>query len=48
MLARDRLSATRHAAAAHFLKLENYTPDVVLENRIAVALERKRSERGGT
>jgi len=37
-----------YAAAAHFLKLENYTPDVVLENRIAAALERKRSERGGT
>jgi glutamate formiminotransferase len=35
-----------YAAAAHFLKLENYTPDVVLENRIAAALERKRSEQG--
>src|SRR5215204_3225204 len=34
-----------YAAAAHFLKLENYTPDVVLENRIAAAIERKRSER---
>ena len=32
-------------AAAHFLKLENYTPDVVLENRIAAAVERKRGER---
>jgi glutamate formiminotransferase len=29
------------AAAAHFLKLENYSPDLVLENRIAAALERK-------
>lgn len=36
-----------YAAAAHFLKLENYTPDVVLENRIAAALERKRAEQGG-
>jgi len=35
-----------YAAAAHFLKLENYTPDVVLENRIAAAFERKRSEQG--
>jgi glutamate formiminotransferase len=33
-------------AAEHFLKLENYSPDVVLENRIAAALERKRRERG--
>src|SRR5919112_1667197 len=33
-----------YAAAAHFLKLENYTPDVVLENRIAAAVERKRAE----
>ncbi|HEX8118929.1 MAG TPA: glutamate formimidoyltransferase [Pyrinomonadaceae bacterium] len=33
-----------YAAAAHFLKLENYTPDVVLENRIAAAIERKRAE----
>lgn len=41
-------AAALHAAAAHFLKLENYTPDVVLENRIAAALERKRAERGGT
>jgi glutamate formiminotransferase len=31
-------------AAAHFLRLENYSPDLVLENRIAAALERKRSE----
>src|SRR5919206_881613 len=31
-------------AASHFLKLENYSPDVVLENRIAAALERKRAE----
>ncbi len=29
-------------AAAHFLRLENYTPDLVLENRIAAALERKK------
>jgi glutamate formiminotransferase len=36
-----------YAAAAHFLKLENYTPDVVLENRITTALERKRAEQGG-
>ena len=36
-----------YAAAAHFLKLENYTSDVVLENRIAAALERKRSGQGG-
>ena len=28
-------------SAAHFLKLENYTPDLVLENRIAQALSRK-------
>ena len=34
-----------YAAAAHFLKLENYTPDVVLENRIAAAIERKRAAR---
>ena len=38
--------AALYAAAAHFLKLENYTPDVVLENRIAAALERKRAGRG--
>ena len=37
--------AALSAAAAHFLKLENYTPDVVLENRIAAAMERKRAER---
>ena len=36
-----------YAAAAHFLKLENYTADVVLENHIAAALERKRAEQGG-
>jgi hypothetical protein len=30
------------ASAAHFLKLENYTEDVVLETRIDRALERKR------
>ena len=36
-----------YAAAAHFLKLENYTPDVVLENRIAAAVERKRMENEG-
>ena len=29
-------------AAAHFLRLENYSPDLVLENRIADALERRR------
>lgn len=39
--------AALYAAAAHFLKLENYTSDVVLENRIAAALERKRAEQGG-
>jgi glutamate formiminotransferase len=37
--------AALYAAAAHFLKLENYTPDVVLENRIAAATERKRAGR---
>lgn len=31
-------------AAAHFLRLENYSPDLVLENRIAAALERKKIE----
>jgi glutamate formiminotransferase len=31
-------------AAAHFLKLENYSHDLVLENRIAAALERKKNE----
>jgi glutamate formiminotransferase len=35
-----------YSAAAHFLKLENYPPDVVLENRIAAAVERKRAEQG--
>ena len=30
--------------AAHFLQLENYSPDLVLENRIAAALERKKKE----
>ena len=39
--------AALYAAAAHFLKLENYTADVVLENRIAAAVERKRAEQGG-
>lgn len=29
-------------AAAHFLQLENYSPDLVLENRIAAALARKK------
>src|ERR687890_1355721 len=33
-------------AAAHFLQLENYSPDLVLENRIAAALERKGRGRG--
>jgi glutamate formiminotransferase len=33
--------------AAHFLRLENYSPDLVLENRIAAALERKRGGEGG-
>ena len=33
-------------AAAHFLKLENYSPDLVLENRIAAAIERRKGERG--
>ena len=31
-------------AAAHFLMLENYSPDLVLENRIAAALRRKGRE----
>lgn len=35
--------AALFAAAAHYLQLENYSPDIVLENRIADALERKRS-----
>ncbi|HYH84946.1 MAG TPA: glutamate formimidoyltransferase [Pyrinomonadaceae bacterium] len=34
-------------AAAHFLQLENYSPDIVLENRIAAALERKKGDGGG-
>jgi glutamate formiminotransferase len=34
-------------AAAHFLRLENYSPDLVLENRIAAALERKKGVEGG-
>lgn len=38
--------AALNAVAAHFLKLENYTPEVVLENRIAAALERKKAARG--
>jgi glutamate formiminotransferase len=33
-------------AAAHFLQLENYSPDLVLENRIAAAIERKRGGEG--
>src|ERR687884_1071973 len=33
--------AALDASAAHFLQLENYSPDLVLENRIAAALERK-------
>jgi glutamate formiminotransferase len=33
--------------AAHFLRLENYSPDLVLENRIAAAVERKRGAEGG-
>lgn len=32
-------------AAAHFLQLENYSPDIVLENRIAAALERKKERK---
>jgi glutamate formiminotransferase len=31
-------------AASHFLKLENYSPELVLENRIAAAIERKKGE----
>lgn len=38
--------AALFAAAAHFLKLENYSPDLVLENRIAAAIERRKSEGG--
>jgi glutamate formiminotransferase len=34
-------------AASHFLKLENYAPDLVLENRIAAAVERKRMKDEG-
>lgn len=34
-------------AASHFLQLENYSPDLVLENRIAAALERKARRREG-
>jgi glutamate formiminotransferase len=33
--------------AAHFLQLENYSPDIVLENRIAAALQRKKELRTG-
>jgi glutamate formiminotransferase len=33
-------------AAAHFLKLENYSPDLRLENRIAAAIERRKGEGG--
>ncbi len=29
-------------AAAHFLRLENYSPDLVLENRIAAAMQKKK------
>lgn len=39
--------AALFAAAAHFLRLENYSPDLVLENRIAHALERKRNDERG-
>jgi glutamate formiminotransferase len=39
--------AALNAAAAHFLRLENYSPDLVLENRIAAAVERKRGAGGG-
>jgi glutamate formiminotransferase len=34
-------------AASHFLKLENYSPDLVLENRIAAATERRRMKDEG-
>jgi glutamate formiminotransferase len=34
-------------AAAYFLQLENYSPDLVLENRIAAALERKKGGETG-
>ncbi|MDT5294258.1 MAG: glutamate formiminotransferase / formiminotetrahydrofolate cyclodeaminase [Acidobacteriota bacterium] len=36
--------AALDASAAHFLRLENYSPDLVLENRIAAALERKKGD----
>jgi glutamate formiminotransferase len=36
--------ASLDRAAEHFLKLENYSPDLVLENRIAAALKRRRRE----
>ncbi|MDT7689549.1 MAG: glutamate formiminotransferase / formiminotetrahydrofolate cyclodeaminase [Acidobacteriota bacterium] len=39
--------AALNAAARYFLKIENYSPELVLENRIAAALERKRGEMGG-
>jgi glutamate formiminotransferase len=39
--------AALDAAAAHFLQLENYSPDLVLENRIASAIERKKAAEGG-
>jgi len=39
--------AALDASAAHFLQLENYSPDLVLENRIAAAVERKRGAEGG-
>jgi glutamate formiminotransferase len=38
--------AALSTAAAHFLRLENYSPDLVLENRIAAALERKKAGEG--
>jgi glutamate formiminotransferase len=38
--------AALNAAAEHFLKIENYSPDLVLENRIAAALESKKGEKG--
>lgn len=34
-------------AASHFLKLENYSPELVLENRIAAAQERQRMKAEG-
>jgi glutamate formiminotransferase len=36
--------AALDASAAHFLRLENYSPDLVLENRIAAALKRKKGD----